>query len=554
MSSEGEWHFLDADLGNFPFAKQILQSQRNFAAIGAGLAGGRSVDFSYEFPYQCTGAEDAPKMGVIFEYDGRHHRELKGYKLYDKYRDAVAEEGGFETLRQPNDNLDTDAGIKEQFKKQIFQIFKKNFEREIDSAEYSLVFIPFAVARLQKTLLEFFLSEPEILAQPEISLAIVERDVPCGAIAVKGLQELFYNVNALLEEHDQLMLPEIKLAIFENDKWVYDKALHLATNLQTKEFFDSNYFDIIIDHSILRRSDIYKERDFIHAKAIKVRSSHYLDTSFGKSRRVYCANLLHYKMLVSKKDDGSYEPIKEGQDNVNFFIQNIFRKASFREGQLPIISRALQLKPVIGLLPTGGGKSLTYQLPVFLQPGLCLVVDPIKSLMEDQVRVLKQNWIDCCDFINSNIESEEKRKRLIHLFYGETMFQFISPERFVMVEFRNIIQKIHVSKFGLAFSYCVIDEVHCVSEWGHDFRSTYLMLGKNAQLYCSVRGSDLENRRENLNAKRVSLIGLTATASFDVLADIERELQIRHSEVAEAIIMIENTIRPELFFRVIDVG
>ncbi len=122
------------------------------------------------------------------------------------------------------------------------------------------------------------------------------------------------------------------------------------------------------------------------------------------------------------------------------------------------------------------------------------------------------------------------------------MFLFVSPERFVMQDFRNIIRTIDVSKFGLAFSYCVIDEVHCVSEWGHDFRSTYLMLGKNAQRFAKIK-----------TAKAVSLIGLTATASFDVLADIERELQIQHNDVADAIIMIENTIRPELFFRVTDV-
>jgi ATP-dependent DNA helicase RecQ len=173
--------------------------------------------------------------------------------------------------------------------------------------------------------------------------------------------------------------------------------------------------------------------------------------------------LLHYKSLVRKKDDGSYVPVSKYESHINFFIQNIFRKVSFREGQLPIISRALQQKPVIGLLPTGGGKSLTFQLPSFLQPGLCLVVDPIKSLMEDQVRVLKQNWIDCCDFINSNLRREDKVKKLIDFRYGETMFLFISPERFVMQDFRNIIHTIDVSKFGLAFSYCVIDEVHCVS-------------------------------------------------------------------------------------------
>lgn len=543
LGSEGEWKFLNTDLKEFPYAKQILQSQRDFATINRNLGGGKSLDFSYEFPYLNSQNSYLKKKGVIFEYDGSHHK-INSYKYYDAYRDDAADEKDFDTLRQPSDKVELDQSIIDQFKKDIFKILKKNFEKNIKEhlAEYSLLFIPLATARIQKTILEFLLVHPELFKKEKIEIAIVERDLPCGAIAIKSLQELFFNINAILDDKDKLPLPEISLTVFENSKWVIDSKLHLQARVKDESFFKQNKFDIILDHSILRRSNIYKETDFQNDKSIKIRSSHFFDTAFGKARRVYCADLLRYKSLVKKKDDGSYVPVSKYESHINFFIRNIFRKVSFREGQLPIISRALQQKPVIGLLPTGGGKSLTFQLPTFLQPGLCLVVDPIKSLMEDQVRVLKQNWIDCCDFINSNLKREEKVKKLIDFRYGETMFLFISPERFVMQDFRNIIQTIDVSKFGLAFSYCVIDEVHCVSEWGHDFRSTYLMLGKNSQRFAKTK-----------SGKPVSLIGLTATASFDVLADIERELQIQHNDVADAIIMIENTIRPELFFRSIDV-
>jgi RecQ family ATP-dependent DNA helicase len=543
LGSEGEWKFLNTDLREFPYSKQILQSQRDFATINRNLGGGKSLDFSYEFPYLNSQNSYLKKKGVIFEYDGSHHK-INSYKYYDAYRDDAADEEGFETLRQSSERVELDQLIIEQFEKDIFKILKKNFEKDIKEhlAEYSLLFIPPAVARVQKTILEFLLVHSELFKKEKIEIAIVERDLPCGAIAVKSLQDLFFNINGILEDKDKLPLPEISLTVFGNSKWVIDNKLHLQASVKDEIFFKQNKFDIIIDHAILRRSNIYKETDFQNDQSIKIRSSHFFDTKFGKARRVYCADLLHYKSLVKKIDDGTYIPVRQYESHINFFIQTIFRKVSFREGQLPIISRALQQKPVIGLLPTGGGKSLTYQLPTFLQPGLCLVVDPIKSLMEDQVRVLKQNWIDCCDFINSNLNREEKVKKLIDFRYGETMFLFISPERFVMQDFRNIIQTIDVSKFGLAFSYCVIDEVHCVSEWGHDFRSTYLMLGKNAQRFAKSKSE-----------KAVSLIGLTATASFDVLADIERELQIQHNDVADAIIMIENTIRPELFFRVTDV-
>jgi ATP-dependent DNA helicase RecQ len=542
LGSNLEWEFIK----KHPFLKQILQSQRDFSTINNKLKGGKTVDFCFTSPYLHWNEKNNryEKVGRIFEVDGSHH-SLSEFKYYDAYRDASAEDENFETIRFTVETIKEDnTNFEALIGRRIYQNFKKNFEKNIQEhlTEYSLLFIPIAVARVQKTILEFLLVHSELFKKKKIEIAIIERDLPCGAIAIKSLQELFFNINAILDDKDKLVLPEISLTIFENSKWVIDGKLHLQANVKDENFFKQNEFDIILDHSILRRSNIYKETDFQNDNSIKIRSSHYFDTSFGSSRRVYCSDELHYKSLVKKKDDGSYVPINKYETHINFFIQNIFRKVGFREGQLPIISRALQQKPVIGLLPTGGGKSLTFQLPTFLQPGLCLVVDPIKSLMEDQVRVLRQNWIDCCEFINSNLTREERVKKLTDFRYGETMFLFISPERFVMQDFRNIIRTIDVSKFGLAFSYCVIDEVHCVSEWGHDFRSTYLMLGKNAQRFAKTK-----------SGKAVSLIGLTATASFDVLADIERELQIQHRDVADAIIMIENTIRPELFFRVTDV-
>ena len=537
--SKLEWEFIE----KHSFLKQILETQRDFSTINNKLNGGRTVDFCYSSPYLHWNNHNNryERKGRIFEVDGPHHR-LSKYMFYDAYRDAKALEENFETIRIPsevvendNTNLESLLGIKE------YLYFAKNYKRDIKHflSEYSLIFIPLAVARVQKTILEYLLCNPDLFNKEKIDIAVIERDLPCGAIAVKSLKDLFLNINGLLEGADKLKLPAIKLTVFETKKWVLDERLHLGANIQDRRFFKPNEFDILIDHSILRRSNIYKESDFQSDKAIKIRSSHYFDSSFGKSRRVYCARLLDYSSLVTKKDDGSYIPIKKLEGYINFFIQNIFRKVKFRDGQLPIISRALQQKPVIGLLPTGGGKSLAFQLPAFLQPGLCLVVDPIKSLMEDQVRVLRQNWIDSCDFINSNLRWDEKAKKLINFRLGETMFLFVSPERFVMEDFRNIIYNIDGSIFGLAFTYCVIDEVHCVSEWGHDFRTTYLMLGKNAQRFCKTR-----------DEKIVSLLGLTATASFDVLTDIERELQIATGDSSDAIISVDNTIRAELFFNV----
>lgn len=537
LGSHLEWKFI----GQHPFLKQIVQAQRDFSTINPKMVGGRSVDFSFNSPYL---SEVGRKRGKIFEVDGVHHT-YSDYQYYDQYRDDAAEAVAFETLRFSEGQINAGKiNFERLLDENEYKIFEKNYLRKIEDfkTEYTLLFIPLAVARIQKTMIEYLLGNESLLNKVSLKIAVIERDLPCGALAIKSLREMISHLNELLEKEHQIKVPDFELVVFSNPKWCINEKLQIEVPTKDQTYFETNKstFDLIIDHAILRRSTIFQENDYLSNKAIKIRSSHYVDTTYGKARRVYCANLLNYKELVKKLDSGLYEPVEPLEPHIKYYVQNIFRKVEFREGQLPIISRALQQKPVIGLLPTGGGKSLTFQLPAFMQPGLCLVVDPIKSLMEDQVRVLKENWIDCCDYINSNLKKEDKAKRLTNFRYGETQFLFVSPERFVMEDFRKIIKNID-TYFGLAISYCVIDEVHCISEWGHDFRTTYLMLGKNAQEFAKSR------------TNKVTLLGLTATASFDVLADIERELQIQHEDVANAIIMIENTIRPELFFRVIDV-
>jgi len=162
---------------------------------------------------------------------------------------------------------------------------------------------------------------------------------------------------------------------------------------------------------------------------------------------------------------------------------------------------------VIGLLPTGAGKSLTYQLSTLLQPGISLVVAPLKSLMHDQYSNLRRAGIKSVQFIDSSLTPEKRRQAQEELKEGRYQFAFISPERLQIRRFRE-----HIRNLKVPVSYCVIDEAHCVSEWGHDFRTAYLRLGPNARSHSPTRWDELP------------FIALTGTASFDVLADVRREL------------------------------
>jgi ATP-dependent DNA helicase RecQ len=229
---------------------------------------------------------------------------------------------------------------------------------------------------------------------------------------------------------------------------------------------------------------------------------------------------------------------KVQEESMQYLLRNLFRKLAFKPGQEAIIDRALQGLDVIGLLPTGGGKSLTFQLCAVLQPGVTIVVDPINSLMKDQYDKLLENGITRASFINSFNSKEERHQRMQQLAEGQFLILFVSPERFQMENFRQSLSACRDT--GVYFSYAVIDEAHCVSEWGHDFRHVYLNLAQNLKRHCRTRSSPL------------TLFGLTATASFDVLADVQRELDLKEDAIAS--LPAEAIDRKELNYRIVPVS
>lgn len=232
---------------------------------------------------------------------------------------------------------------------------------------------------------------------------------------------------------------------------------------------------------------------------------------------------------------------EELESNLTYFLQHLFRKVRFWDGQVKIITRALQLKPAIGLLPTAAGKSLCYQMASLLQPGFTIVVQPLRSLMWDQQDNLDAVGIHRCTAITSyaEITSDEevhlKEEGYRAIEKGLRFFVFISPERFQIPEFREQVQAFAGS---YPIPFCIVDEAHCISEWGHDFRPAYLNLGWLVPKFCAHRGF------------KPIFIALTATASQNVLMDILRELLIFDPD---AIVTPENFDRPELRFEVIKV-
>lgn len=204
LGSDLEWNFIK----NNPFLKQILESQRDFSTINSMLTGNRTVDFCFTSPYLHwnNNKNCYEKVGRIFEVDGSHH-SLSEYRYYDAYRDAIAKEENFETIRFSAERIQKDnTDFESLIGRKIYRHLKNNFYKEIKEhlAEYSLIFIPISVARIHKAIIESLLVHPNYFSKGKIKVAIVERDLPCGAIAIKTLQELFLNINSILKDSDKL--------------------------------------------------------------------------------------------------------------------------------------------------------------------------------------------------------------------------------------------------------------------------------------------------------------------------------------------------------------
>lgn len=516
----------------FAFLKQILQPQRKISTIVqpevASDFKNQRVDFSLESPYLYQNktknnfGDDITileRKGTILEIDGSQHNSGI-QKILDNQRDNQSLNAKWTTFRVSSNNKedDTYAFLEKVSQADFIKTYKKNYDKGWGNADYRKrlqhIFTPLAVARLSKTILEIITQQQGLcFSMSHWKIAVLERDVPCANLAIADLKNHFENLWGLAGKKQTF--PEVDLTIYANESFFDSELHHKYSNVKPISDFtpeNSEQFNLVLDLSIFRRS--FVEKPICKAdNFFQIRSSHYIHHL--EPYNLKTANNIIYKPCFDVEtsqeyNNRSYE-IEEQNKRLEFFLQNIFRKTSLRVGQNPILNNAIQSKTVIGLLPTGGGKSMTYQLAAMLQPGIVIVVDPIKSLMQDQYVGLIEKGISNCNFINSSLTTTERKVAISQFVNGQIQFSFISPERFLIEEFRDSLVQMSID--GRSIAYCVIDEVHCVSEWGHDFRTSYLRLGENIRNFCKKE-----------DKKPSPLFGLTATASFDVLSDVEREL------------------------------
>ena len=218
-------------------------------------------------------------------------------------------------------------------------------------------------------------------------------------------------------------------------------------------------------------------------------------------------------------------PVAPPGDALRAALARWFEFDDFRPGQRETIEAVLAGHDAMAVLPTGGGKSLTYLLPGLLLPGVTIVVSPLIALMQDQLEKLRARGLPAA-VVNSQLGWQEQKDALRALSEGRLKLILVAPERFKNQRFLDALRGVRVSLFA-------VDEAHCVSQWGHDFRPDYLRLGEAAR-----------------ELSRPPILAVTATATRQVREDISRQLGLK----PDARVVVRGLDRPNLALSVHEVG
>jgi ATP-dependent DNA helicase RecQ len=489
-------------------------------------------DLSIEIPYI-----EKEQRGIIITIDESQAIDNTDYKVEENKKEFLKKiYWNYDAKIKKDDFHKTDSALDAlsffTFNS-YFDTLKKNYssplykeEEGLDALQITLS--PLGIARIQKTIIEFIFAGKLELNAKEWKIAVIERDIPCAFVAVEDLKHYLNNLFKL--EGKNRKLPKINLSVYYSEEFENAEinVLYQGEKELIKNFKKANTYDLLIDISVLIRVDCDFDQIKNSAKNFAVIRS---VKRINSNRKFYTEDLIVYQPVINfnlNKTEAEDDEEIEIQDALRFFLKSIFRKNDFLTKQLEFINQALQLKNTLGLMPFSQGKTLAFEFASLLQPGISLVINPVMSLMKEQFDELKDYGIDGTYYINSShTKYYEKLKAIRKFKEGESIITFVSADRFQTEDFRtDIIEMTAKEKY---FSYIIIDEAHCLSEWSHDFREAYSIIPLVADRICKTR-----------NFVHVPVLATTAYASYDVISSIVSKLKLENEPVRAEINQADN--------------
>ncbi|MCC5846384.1 MAG: ATP-dependent DNA helicase RecQ [Verrucomicrobia bacterium] len=455
----------------------------------------------------------APNGRSLLLEPGIH--EAPAQQHLDSLRDNAFAKVGIPTMRPHNDEIGSLA-LSNSVKSQLNEI---GFLSYLDPPKLPddqrlacnyLFLLPSLLVRVQWVLIDLLFLQG-YARQPTLTIGLVERDLECIELAVMGLYDRIYRLANLYQI--DIKLPQLVILAQRNRDYHHPQHRTLDVNITDVKNIQQEQCDFVLDVAI-KCNALTKPLEHHTSPVISIRQSypHNRRFRFAYRARPRPIKITDQTLIILES-----------------FLQDFFRKRSFRPGQYEIISHILMQKQTIGLLPTSAGKSVCYQLSALLTPGTTFVIDPVIALMDDQTQTLREfHGIDRVLALHSNAGI---RPQDVPRLLAENLMVFISPERLQRPNFRAALNANHAA--DLFINYAVIDEAHCVSMWGHDFRPSYLTMRENLMRLCTFQGM------------APVLVALTGTASQLVLIDLKRELDILEME---AVIQPKTFDRKELRF------
>lgn len=485
------------------------------------------VDFAIESP---SGAR------IAIEIDGPHH-QFEPQRTLDRKRDHVLRTSGWHVERIPVERLNGESVFSLDILRRIEAdavlghlktLAHQPQGRETLKAEtVRLTASVHSVARVQLAVLLALLDGTLHLDSPSWDIAVIERDLSCAQLAVADLLEQLVHLGSIYDisagPHVNLFVRDESDLGFERLEVTRDQPVELHYLTSDQMLNMSGDLDLLVDVSVRARPadrfETFSRDSFLLGQA---RRSFVMRTAYRRAPESF----LHWPAPRPVNTDRTLT------EDLTYFLQLLFRKPSFRDRQVDVILRALERQSVIGLLPTGGGKSIIFQLPTLLSPGVALVIAPLRALIGDQEDNLHRTGVNRVVAIHGGRETSAKVESLKSISSGSPRFIYVAPERMQMAEFRD---EVGSSPIARSVAFVVVDEAHCVSEWGHDFRPAYLNVGRIARNLCRTdRGEP-------------PILALTGTASNSVLLDIERELEFDRLDERN-IVSVDSFARENLNF------
>ncbi len=450
-----------------------------------------------------------PKKTLFIELDGAEHETEKSQS--DQERDDALATCGFKVIRIPNEEVLSERGDSLD---ELKQILIKVFDAEIENKKNTINLAKAALYSSNASKLQYAVClalKYGWFSENNWSLKVLGLE----EIAPDAIQDIFQYIEAFSNLYDKKIAPKKIILGTKNDSY------EVTTDSYSKIKSNNKDFDVVISLEFENSSFEHVAGESSKDRADFVMRSSYLPIKFSSKNKFKNERVSISENLTEK----------EVEKNLQIFLKGIYRKRDFRQSQSIAITNLLRGIDTVVLLPTGAGKSFIYQLSGLLMPGSTIVIDPIVALMEDQVDGLKNYGIDKVISISAENKNLETDIKLVS--NGEYLFILHSPERLQSSKYRAALSSLsQLSLINLA----VLDEAHCVSEWGHDFRPAYLNVSKNIRQMCK----DQKGSPPPIGA-------LTGTASRSVLRDVLTDLDI-NPEDENSLIRPDSYDRKELNF------